>query len=152
MTGDPSRQQVAALRHGTVVDHLNAGMALSALEALGIPKKGAALLGINLESGKLGRKDILKLENVELSDADVARIAVFGPQASVSWIRDYKVVRKVRVELPDQIRGTLRCINPSCITRHERVETRFQVELRAPIRVRCTYCERVIDEHEFELL
>jgi len=149
---DESRKQVAALRHGTVVDHLNQGMALKALEVLGFPTKGAALLGIGLESRKMGRKDILKLENVEITPADIDKLAVFGPQATVSFIRDYKVVRKVQVKLPDEIRGILKCINPNCISNHERIETRFKVERAKPLDVRCDYCERRIREDEFVLL
>lgn len=151
MSPDRPKQQVAALRHGTVVDHLNSGMALRALDVLGVPKDGAALLGIHLESRKMGRKDILKLENVELAPSDIARLAIFGPQATVSVIRDYRVVHKAQVELPDVIHGILRCPNPNCITNHERIETRFDVETRRPIRVRCRYCERRILESEFVL-
>lgn len=147
----PPQQQVASLRHGTVVDHLNPGMALKALQVLGIPQNGAALLGINLESPKMGRKDILKLENAEISEADVAKLALFGPQATVCWIREYKVVRKVQVTLPDTIAGILRCPNPGCISNHEKIESRFGVERRRPLLVRCRYCERAIDEAEFVL-
>ena len=153
MTPDDSGQKrVAALRHGTVIDHMNAGMALKALEALGLPKEGAALLGIGLESRKLGRKDILKLEHVELTQAEIDKLAVFGPHATVSFIRDYEVVRKIQVELPEEIAGILRCINPNCVTNHERVVTRFRVEGEKPLRVRCCYCERRVTESEFVLL
>ena len=152
MSPGREQQQVAALRHGTVVDHLHAGMALKALQVLGLPRKGAALLGIGLESGKMGRKDIMKLENVEISESEIEKLALFGPNASVSFIRDYKVVRKVRVELPDVIHGILRCPNPNCITNSERLlETRFHVEARQPLQVRCHYCERLISETEFAL-
>ena len=96
---DRQKQQVAALRQGTVVDHLNPGTALRALEVLGVPREGAALLGINLESKKLGRKDILKLENVEITQEDIDRIALFGPRATVCFIRDYVVHHKVKVQL-----------------------------------------------------
>ncbi len=152
MTPGPiEHKQVAALRHGTVVDHLNAGMALKALEAIGLPKDGAALLGIGLSSGKMGKKDILKLENVELTPTDVGKLAVFGPQATVSFIRDYKVVRKVNVKLPEVIVAILKCPNPNCISNHERIETRFNVETAKPLQVRCHYCERRISESEFVL-
>jgi len=149
--GDVHQKQVAALRHGTVVDHLNAGMALKALEAIGLRKDGAALLGIGLSSGKMGRKDILKLENVELTPTEIDKLAVFGPQATVSFIRDYAVVRKVNVKLPDVIVAILKCPNPNCISAHERIETRFNVETAKPLQVRCHYCERRISESEFIL-
>lgn len=150
--GPIEQKQVAALRHGTVIDHLNAGMALKALEVIGLPKRGAALLGIGLESGKMGRKDILKLENVELTPAEIEKLAVFGPQATVSFIRDFKVVAKVNVKLPESIVGILKCPNPNCISNHERIETRFKVEAAKPLLVRCHYCERRIREGEFVLL
>lgn len=146
------QKQVAALRHGTVVDHLNAGMALKALEVLGLPKEGAALLGIHLESRKKGRKDILKLENVEISDEEIAKLAVFGPDATVCFIREYEVVKKVSVALPEQIRGILKCPNPNCITNHDTLETCFDLEHRSPLLVRCHFCERRIGEHEFVLM
>jgi aspartate carbamoyltransferase regulatory subunit len=149
MSPDREHHQVTALRNGTVVDHLNSGMALRALQVLGVPPDGAALLGIHLESRKMGRKDILKLENVELGPTDVARLALFGPHATVCLIRDYKVVKKLHVEIPDTITGILRCPNPNCVTNHERIETRFDVESRTPMRVRCRYCERRILESEF---
>jgi aspartate carbamoyltransferase regulatory subunit len=154
VTPDTTHKQVAALRQGTVIDHLNAGMALKALAVLGgVPKKGAALLGIGLESGKMGRKDILKLENVELTPAEIEKLAVFGPQATVSFIRDYKVVAKRVVKLPESIAGILKCPNPNCISNHEKtVETRFKVETQQPLSVRCHYCERRIRAGEFELL
>lgn len=151
MTPERMHKQVAALKDGTVVDHLNAGMALKALAALGSDPDHAALLGINLVSRKMGRKDILKLEGRELSAAEIARLAMFGPQATVSLIRDYNVVKKVQVELPGTIAGLLACPNPNCITNHERIETRFDVEARKPICVRCRYCERRIYENEFVL-
>jgi len=150
--GPGRQQQVAALRHGTVVDHLSPGMALKALQLIGVPREGAALIGVNLYSEKLGRKDILKLENMELTDDQIERLAVLGPNASVCFIREYEIVRKVRVTLPDRICGVLRCPNPSCITNHDRLETRFDVERETPTLVRCHYCERLIRENEFSLL
>ncbi|MCE9634632.1 MAG: aspartate carbamoyltransferase regulatory subunit [Planctomycetes bacterium] len=151
MSPERMHKQVAALKDGTVVDHLNAGMALKALAALGLQPEHAALLGINLVSRKMGRKDILKLEGRELSPPEIARLAMFGPQATVSLIRDYDVVSKVQVELPETISALLKCPNPKCITNHERIESRFDVEARKPLRARCRYCERRIYEDEFVL-
>ncbi len=153
MTGDGGKQkQVAALRHGTVIDHLSPGMALKALEMIGVPQEGAALIGVNLKSGKAGRKDILKLENVELSQEHIENLAVLGPNASVCYIREYEVVKKVRVKLPETLEGVLRCPNPNCITNHDRIATRFDVERTSPTQVRCAYCERLISEEELVLL
>ncbi|MDH3285865.1 MAG: aspartate carbamoyltransferase regulatory subunit [Acidobacteriota bacterium] len=152
-TANRKRQKrVAALERGTVIDHLNPGMALKALELIGVPREGAALLGINLTSGKMGRKDILKLENVEISKEQIQKIAVLGPRATVCYIRDYEVVEKVQVSLPERIDSVLRCPNPSCITNHDDIVTCFDVEERSPTIIRCHYCERRIAEDEFVLL
>ncbi len=155
MSGSPRddhQQQVAALRHGTVVDHLNPGTAVRALEILGVPRDGAALLGMHLESAKMGRKDILKLSGVEIGPDEIAKIALFGPQATVSIIRDYRVASKVSVELPEQIVGILHCPNPSCITNHETVETRFHVGQQKPLLMRCHFCERRLHGDELAVI
>lgn len=149
---ESGRQQVAALRRGTVVDHLNPGTALKALEVLGVPEDGPALLGIQLRSEKFARKDILKLSGVEIGDEDIAKLALFGPRVTVSTIRDYKVHEKVHAELPDHIRGLLLCPNPNCITRHEQVTTHFEVRSRDPLKLRCHYCERGLLEDEVKFL
>jgi len=147
------QQQVAALRDGTVIDHLGPGMALKALEFLGIPRESAALLGINLPSTKLGRKDILKLENVILTPAQVRRLAIFGAHVTVATIHDFDVVEKVSVALPEEFDGILRCPNPNCITNHDRLGTRFEVETDEPsTTLRCHYCERRIEKDEFRFL
>ena len=151
-TGPGRNKQVAKLRHGTVIDHLSPGMALKALEMIGVPSEGAALIGVNLVSAKMGRKDILKLENVELTQQQIENLAVLGPGASVCYIREYEITRKVYVELPNRIEGVLRCPNPNCITNHDRITTRFDVERASPTEVRCVYCERVISEEEITLL
>jgi len=151
---DPSspQQHVAALRHGTVVDHLNAGTGLKALEVLGIPPDAAALLGIQLVSEKLGRKDILKIADLEITPEEIHKLALFGPHATVSFIRDFQVYRKVKVTLPDDIRGIVRCPNPNCVTNHEKVTTRFAVISRDRLITRCHYCERRVYEHELEVV
>ncbi len=149
---DLPQQQVAALRHGTVIDHLNPGMALQALEILGLPPDGFALLGIQLESRKMGRKDILKIENIELEPAEVEKLALLGSAVTVSVIKDFQLKSKVHVALPDVVERILRCPNPTCITNHEDVDTRFRVESHKPLFVRCWYCERRILEEEFQIL
>jgi aspartate carbamoyltransferase regulatory subunit len=154
MTHEQSRQkkQVAKLRHGTVIDHLSPGMALKALEMIGVPHESSALIGVNLASGKAGRKDILKLENVELSAEQIENLAVLGPSATVCYIREYEIVKKVSVTLPEVLEGVLRCPNPNCITNHDRIATRFDVERTSPTEVRCTFCERLISEDDIVLL
>lgn len=144
--------RVAKLRSGTVIDHLPAGSALRCLALLGIPSEGIVTVGLNLPSKRIKRKDILKMENRVLTPAELARIALLGPRASVCFIEDYAVVRKLSLELPTVIDDVVRCPNPSCITNNDPVTPRARVESADPVRLRCHYCERRIRSDEVEFL
>ncbi len=144
--------KVSALREGTVIDHLVAGTALKVLSVLGMTFEGAVTVGLNLDSRKAGRKDIIKIERRELTPAEVARIALISPRATFSIIRDFKVVRKFTPELPAVVEGLIRCPNPSCISNASWVTTKFGVVRPDPLRVRCHYCERSLKKEEIELL
>ncbi len=144
--------KVTSLRQGTVIDHLPPGMALKALEVLGIGTDRVVTIGMYLESKKWGRKDLVKIEGKELNEAEVAKIALLGRHTTISIIRDWRVVDKLPVLLPSEIHGVVRCPNPSCITNHDPVRTRFRMEQEEPLKVRCFYCERVVSKEELELL
>jgi len=144
--------RVTALREGTVIDHLVAGTALKVLFILGIEFEGAVTIGLNLDSSKMGQKDIIKIERREVSQQEVAKIALVSPRATFSIIRDFQVVKKFTPELPKLIENLIVCPNPSCISSEERVKTKFAVERSDPIKVRCHYCERTQDKEEIKLL
>ncbi|MCB9898044.1 MAG: aspartate carbamoyltransferase regulatory subunit [Planctomycetes bacterium] len=144
--------KVTALREGTVIDHLVAGTALKVLDILGITFEGAVMIGLNLDSRKVGRKDIIKIERREVTPHEVAKIALLSPRASFSIIRDFQVVEKFTPSLPRLVEDMIRCPNPSCISRQDRVRTKFVVVRSDPLRVRCYYCERSQRKEEIELL
>lgn len=152
MTREPESPtyKVSALARGSVLDHLRAGTALRALRVLRIPADATVTVGVNLTSPRLGKKDIVKIEGYELTSDEAAKVALLSPDATLSIIRDYKVVSKTKLALPPTFRGLLRCVNPACIVHLERVAGAFAVESRDPVRVRCEYCERSIAEHQFE--
>jgi aspartate carbamoyltransferase regulatory subunit len=144
--------KVSALREGTVIDHLVAGTALKVLSVLGMTFESAVTIGLNLDSHKSARKDIIKIERRELTPAEVARIALISPRATFSIIRDFKVVRKFTPELPTVVDNLIRCPNPSCISNASWVATKFSVVRADPLRVRCHYCERSLRKDEIELV
>ncbi len=148
---EPSHR-VAKLRAGTVVDHLPAGRALRCLAVLGTPTEGVVTVGMNLPSKRMKKKDILKMENRVLTASERARIALLGPGATVAVIRDFRVVRKMQLELPTVVDGVVKCPNPSCITHHDPVTPRVRVDSTSPLRLRCHYCERRIRADEVEFL
>ena len=93
---------VAALRNGTVIDHIPSESLFKAVEMLGIANLDKSVtIGFNLASRRLGRKGIIKIADVELSPETVSRIAILAPTAVINTIRDYRVVEKRPVALPE---------------------------------------------------
>jgi len=135
---------VGRIREGTVIDHITAGEALNVLKILGITGTTDESLSIatNVSSGKVGRKDIVKVEGRELRKEEVDRIALIAPRATINIIRDYEVVEKKGVEIPRSLVGVVRCPNPGCISNtSEPIESRFEVVERG---LHCLYCDWLI--------
>lgn len=133
---------VAALRNGTVIDHIPAASLFKAVDLLGLKDCDKSVtIGFNLESGRLGRKGIIKVADTEFPAEIISRIAIIAPTAVINTIRDYEVVDKQSVRLPDEVIGIVECNNPKCITRNEPMPSRFTVVSRDPVRLCCHYCE-----------
>ncbi len=143
--------KVSKLRSGVVIDHLPPGSAMKAIQVLGISDGSTLAIGMYFESKKMGRKDILKVENRTLTPREINKIAVISPEATVCIIKDYSVVDKFQVHLPDEVEGIIRCNNPNCVTNHEKIVTCFAVVEKDPLVVRCRYCERSMDRNEIDL-
>ncbi len=143
---------VRKIRDGTVIDHIPAGRALRVLRLLGVSLQGPHRIAvvINAESRKIGRKDIVKIEGLEPRVEDLDRIALIAPTATVNIVRNYRVVVKRKVEPPVEIRGILRCVNPTCITRRERepVTPRFRRISLEPLAYQCVYCGSILEEKD----
>ncbi len=136
---------VAALRNGTVIDHIPSSAVFKAVKILGIEKLDTAVtIGYNLDSKKIGRKGIIKVADVEFDEATLNRIALIAPTAVVNIIRDFSVAEKRRVELPATICDIVKCANPKCITNNEPMPTRFHVVSEDPVEIRCHYCNHVV--------
>ena len=143
--------RVRKIKDGTVIDHITAGQALNVLKIIGITRefpKTTVTVAINVPSRKAGLKDIVKVEGKELRSEEVDKIALIAPKATINIIRNYQVVEKKKVTIPSRLEGVLKCANPNCITHFEPVKTKFHVERKEPIKLRCHYCERVMGEAE----
>jgi len=136
--------KVPRIKNGTVIDHITAGNAVKVLHILGIPKSSSSTVSVAMNvKSKLGKKDIVKVENRELKRSEVDKIALISPKATINIIRDYEVKEKHRVKLPDEIIGIVKCSNPTCISNSkEPVKSRFKVISKDPARIKCYYCER----------
>ena len=139
---------VRRIREGTVIDHIDEGKGLQVLSALGIDGKDGNVITIalNVPSGKFKKKDIIKVENKFLRDDDTNKLAVIAPKATVNIIKDYKLVEKRRVSLPNEIDRIFRCSNPECITNSsEHIESIMDVVDKEGLVLKCRYCGRVLD-------
>jgi aspartate carbamoyltransferase regulatory subunit len=151
----PRELRVKPITSGTVIDHIAGGQALNVLKILGISGTTDATVSVvmNVESGKLGKKDIVKVEDRELLEEELNRIALIAPDASINIIRDYKVIEKHPVDLPGEIVGVVRCQNPNCISNTlEPIKSRMLVKTKNPVLLRCLYCEQPLTDRIAEYL
>ena len=136
------------IKDGTVIDHINEGKGLKVLEALEIDgsRGNVITIALNMPSGKLKKKDMIKVEGRFLEDDDTNKLAVIAPASTVNIIKDYKLVEKRRVSLPNQIEQIFRCSNPDCITNsQEHIESTMEVMDKDNLVLKCRYCGRVLD-------
>ena len=146
--------KVDPIKNGTVIDHISAGKALKVIELLKLGRsENELMLGMNLTSNKMGRKDVVKIENRTITEHEADSIALLSPSASIIIIEDYEVIKKFSPELPKSIKNYIVCPNPNCITNTEDIHTIFDLANKEPIEVRCAYCEKKysIDNVKFSI-
>ena len=141
--------KVQPIKNGTVIDHIPSGMAMKVLRIIGIDEKGVdstVSVAMHVLSKRTGWKDIVKVEDRELEPKEVDKISLIAPSATINIIRNYEVAEKHKVQLPKVIRGIVRCANPSCITNlNEPVETIFTIKSKSPLKLKCHYCDRELE-------
>lgn len=147
MTHTDKELVVSALENGTVLDHIPAGNVFKVLEILGLMgEKNRITIGINLDSKYLGKKGIIKIEDKFFRDDELNKLAIIAPKATVNIIRDFRVVEKKKLTMPEEIEGIARCMNPKCITNHQPVKTRFKtIDNGNETSLLCHYCEKITD-------
>ena len=145
--------QVAALRDGTVIDHIPSEKLFTIVRLLGLEHMTNNItIGFNLESKKLGRKGIIKIAGKFFCDEEINRISVVAPHVKLNIIRDYEVVEKKEVQMPDELKAIIKCANPKCITNNEPMATLFHVVDNDNCIVKCHYCEKEQKREEFTII
>lgn len=136
--------KVSAIKDGTVIDHIPAKNLFKVISILGLNKiENQITFGTNLESEKLGSKAIIKVSDKFFEDNEINKIALIAPHANLNIIRDYEVIEKRVVEIPEVIKGIVKCFNPKCITNNEKITTCFKVVSKDPLALKCRYCEKI---------
>ena len=134
---------VSALQSGTVIDHIAHGHVERVMHILNLSvHEDQIYLGANLDSKKYGKKGIIKVSNKFFEPEEINKIALVSPTATIIEIRDYEVIKKESVQIPDEVKGFVKCVNPNCITNHENMTTKFIVSDKANIVLTCNYCEK----------
>ena len=144
--------RVQAIKDGTVIDHIPSEHTLKVVEMMGKCDEFVAI-GINFPSERMGRKGVVKIANQFLTDKEVDCVALVAPNATVNIIRDFQIVEKHTVTMPDELVGVLQCTNPKCITNAEPVTSRFRLvsESEDGLMLKCHYCERVTTSTDVEV-
>lgn len=138
-----TERQVAAIKNGTVIDHIPADKTyqvvnLLQLETLETP----VTIGYNYPSNKIGRKGIIKVSDKFFTDEEISRLSVVAQNVVLNIIHDYEVVEKKTVKTPDELRGIVKCNNPKCITNNEPMNTVFHVVNKEKGILKCHYCDK----------
>lgn len=144
--------QVAALENGTAIDHIPPQHLFKVASLLGLEKMNNTItIGNNFKSNKMGCKGVIKISDMFFKEDVINRIALIAPNVVLNIIRDFEVVEKKTVTLPDEITGLVKCNNPKCITNNEPMATHFYVIDKEKGTIRCRYCERRINKEDIVL-
>ena len=145
--------QVAALENGTAIDHIPPSQLFKVASLLGLEKMNNTItIGNNFHSNKMGCKGMIKIADKFFCDEEINRIAVVAPNVKLNIIRDYEVVEKREVKLPDELRGIVKCANPKCITNNEPMPTLFHVVDKENCVIKCHYCEKEQTREDIEII
>jgi aspartate carbamoyltransferase regulatory subunit len=143
--------KIDKIRKGTVIDHISSGYALTILNLTGLDKSPNLMtIGVNVSSKKYGKKDIVKIEGVFLTETQMQQISILSPNASISLIENYEVIEKKKVEMPKVIKKLIVCLTKTCISNSpkEPIETEFIVLEEKPLKIKCAYCDRIYNLNE----
>ncbi|MDL2221032.1 aspartate carbamoyltransferase regulatory subunit [Parabacteroides sp. OttesenSCG-928-N08] len=150
MSAEKKRElQVAALENGTAIDHIPPRQLFKVASLLKLEKMNNTItIGNNFHSKKMGYKGVIKIADKFFEEEEINRIAVIAPNVILNIIRDYEIVEKKQVMLPEVLIGVVKCNNPKCITNNEPMQTRFDVVDKEAGTIRCCYCERKINKED----
>jgi aspartate carbamoyltransferase regulatory subunit len=147
------RLEVRAIENGTVIDHIPADSLFKIIGILGLERETHRItFGMNLESGRMGKKAIIKINDRYCVSEEMNRIALVAPMAKVNIIKNFEVVEKHEVKVPGRIGGFVKCVNPKCVTNNESMTTDFDVIEGERIALRCRYCEKTTWQGQMELI
>jgi aspartate carbamoyltransferase regulatory subunit len=150
MTSQERTWPVSAIRNGTVIDHITAGQALKIVLLLKLARhQKLVTLGLNLPSKTMTYKDLIKVEERELTPEEANQVAILSPKSTINIIQEYEVIKKFQVKLPPMLSGVFSCPNPKCISNHEAVTSSFSITQRHhSILLQCKFCRKTFSQND----
>ncbi|HYX54559.1 MAG TPA: aspartate carbamoyltransferase regulatory subunit [Nitrososphaeraceae archaeon] len=148
---DTRQLLVRRIKDGTVIDHIESGKALLVLRTLDITGEEGNVItvALNVPSSKHNKKDIIKVENRFLEENETNKLALIAPHATINIIKDYKLIEKRKIQLPDSITGVFKCTNLKCVTNSdEYIKPVINIIDKEKVILRCRYCFRTLTINE----
>ncbi len=144
---------VAAIENGTVLDHIPSERLFDVVSMLHLDKMNNAItIGYNLKSAAMGSKSIIKIADKYFTDEELNQLSVVAPNITLCVIKDYEIIEKRPVVMPEELVGIVRCPNPKCITNNEPMQTRFRSVGEGKSILRCSYCNKDVELHDVRIV
>ena len=140
---------IESIKDGIVIDHIKAGLGAKIFSWLGLDKaEYSVALIINAPSKAMGKKDIIKIDNI--INIDYSILGFIDPNITVNVIKNETIAEKITLTLPEKIEGVIKCKNPRCITTTETYETQiFHLADKEKGQYRCGYCDELTSSRNF---
>ena len=135
--------EITSIKDGLVIDHIKAGMGIKIFNYLKLDSVNSQVaLIMNVKSGKMGKKDIIKIENS--SEIDYTILSLLSPHLTINEVKECEIRRKIKPELPEKVVEVLIRNNPRCITTQENyVPHTFSLINEDKGTYKCDYCDNI---------
>lgn len=132
---------IDSIQNGVVLDHIQAGKSMDIYKYLHLDRLDCSVAIIkNVRSGRMGKKDIIKIDSP--MDVDVDVLGYIDDKITVNIIRDGVRTEKRRLHPPKKLVNIIRCKNPRCITVAEpQLDAIFLLSDPERHVYRCAYCD-----------
>jgi aspartate carbamoyltransferase regulatory subunit len=95
--------KIDSVEKGLVIDHIQAGKAMEIYKYLNLDKMDCSVAIIkNAKSKKLGKKDIIKVEDNITMDLKV--LGFIDPNITINVIDNGVIINKISVDIPDTLK------------------------------------------------
>lgn len=134
--------KVDGIKKGIVIDHIKAGLGYKIFKELKLHHTNYSTALIrNVSSNKLGKKDLIKIDNV--IDIDLTVLGILDPGITMTIIENEKVKEKIKLTLPDSVKGILKCKNPRCVSTIEDIDIKFTLVNKETKEYKCDFCDSI---------